>query len=62
MSMPTSIQALNQLLENNLPLHIILENEVNQTPYGTITVNVQVKNGTADIKTLSLVKNKRKKY
>lgn len=60
--MPPNIEALNQLLESNLPLHIVVENEVNETPYGTITVTVQLKDGVAVMDTISIVKNKRKKY
>lgn len=33
-----------------------------KTPFGTITVNVMLKNGVADLNTLNIVKNVRKKY
>jgi hypothetical protein len=36
--------------------------EVNKTPYGQITVNVQLKDGIAQVDTLNIVKSKRKKY
>jgi len=50
------------LLSNNLPLHIILENEVRQTQYGQITFNVILKDSKAHIETLNVVKNKRIRY
>lgn len=53
---------LRQFLSKNLPLHAILANEITQTPYGTITVNVEVKDGVAQLNTLNLVKNRRKRY
>ena len=49
-------------MSKNLLLHILLENEVNETPYGQITFNVNIVNGIADIATLNVVKNKRKRY
>lgn len=54
--------ALRKLLSPNLPLHIILENEVVQTQYGQITFNVIIKDGKAHIETLNIVKNKRIRY
>jgi hypothetical protein len=53
---------LNQMLKNNLPLHMIIENEVRKTPFGQITVNVELINGVAKLETLNIVKNKRIKY
>ena len=47
---------------NNLPFHSIIEREVEKTPFGTLTVNVILKNGVCDLKTLNIVKNRRKKY
>jgi len=57
-----NILALQKLLSPNLPLHIILENEVAQTQYGQITFNVIIKDGEAHIETLNIVKNKRIRY
>lgn len=54
--------ALHKRLNRNLPLHIIVESEVRQTPFGTITVNVEVKNGVADLTTINVVKSRRRKY
>jgi hypothetical protein len=50
------------ILEKNLPFHAILAAEIIKTPYGQITVNVQLKNGTVVLETLNIVKNIRKKY
>ncbi len=55
-------QALKELLKNNLLFHLILLTEVNKTPYGQITVNVQLKDGKALIETVNIVKTRRKKY
>jgi len=57
-----STLALNELLTRNIPLHIIISNEVRQTPYGTITFNVMVKDGVAMVDTLNIVKNRRRRY
>lgn len=53
---------LNQLLKDNLSLHMIIENEVRKTPFGQITVNVELRNGVAVVESLNIVKNKRIKY
>jgi len=53
---------LRRLLSLNLPLHIILENEVLQMQYGQITFNVIIKDSKAHIETLNIVKNKRIRY
>lgn len=55
-------ELLKQLLLKNTQLHTIVENEVRQTPFGTITFNVELRNGEADIGTLNIVKNRRRKY
>ena len=60
--MPLPTQDLKQLLSANFLLHLIIANEVKLTPYGTITVNIEIKDGIADIKTINIVKNRRKKY
>lgn len=53
---------INKLLKKNLPLHMIVENEVRKTPFGQITVNIQLINGVAKLETLNIVKSKRRKY
>lgn len=55
-------EALQKRLNKNLPLHIVLETEVRQTPFGTITVNVEVRDGVADLTTINVVKSRRRKY
>ena len=47
---------------DNVSFHIILENEVSLTPYGTITVNVEVKGGKALVGTMNIVKMNRVRY
>jgi len=49
-------------LQSNTSLHLVVENEVRQTPFGQITFTVQVKNSVAQIETLNVVKNRRRKY
>lgn len=39
-----------------------MESEVGQTPFGQITFNVQLKDGVAMIETITVVKNRRRKY
>jgi len=53
---------LRELLKNNLLFHAILNWEIKETPWGQITVNVQLKDGIAQIDTINIVKNRRKKY
>ena len=60
MSQPT--EQLKELLHRNFLLHLIIENEVKLLKYGTITINVELKNGQADITTINIVANKRIKY
>lgn len=55
-------KALNELIKNNVALHTIIENEVRLTPYGQITVNVEVVNGRAVLSTMNVVKNRRYRY
>lgn len=45
-----------------MSLHLVVENEVRQTPFGQITFNVEIVNGVAQIKSLNVVKNRRRKY
>lgn len=60
--MDTAQQALRELLKKNIPLHLILASEISQTPFGQITVNVTLVNGVAQIETINVVKNRRRKY
>lgn len=53
---------LFNILRKNELLHVVVENEVRQTPFGTITFTVEVKNGVVDMKSLNVVKQKRTKY
>lgn len=62
MSTQENILTLQKLLSKNTSLHAILENEVNQTPFGTITVNIQLKDGVAILPSLQIVKQRRRKY
>ena len=59
---PKPTEDLKQLLGRNFLLHLIIENEVKLLKYGTITINVNLKDGIAQIETINLVKNKRIKY
>ena len=54
--------ALQELLKNNLLFHILIENEVRQTPFGQLTFNVMLKDGVVQIETLNLVRSRRRKY
>jgi hypothetical protein len=51
-----------EALKNNLGLHIIVETEVADTPFGTITFNVQVVDGIAQLETVNCVENIRYKF
>ena len=53
---------LSGLVGENQVLHMIIEREVQKMGYGNITVNVELKNGVANLKTLNLVTNKRIRY
>lgn len=60
--MPDLNKALGELIKNNIAFHTIIENEVRLTPYGQITVNVEVIEGKAVLKSMNLVKNRRYRY
>lgn len=55
-------EELKKKLSKNLAFHAIVTSEINSTPYGQITVNVKLNNGQVDLRTLNIVKNRRKKY
>ena len=57
-----STSSLKGLYGKNLPFHILIEKEVEETPYGQITFNVEIVNGVVQLDTLNIVKNKRKRY
>lgn len=57
-----NIEQLNLLLKQNLSLHSIIEAEVLKMQYGQLTVNVELKEGVADLGTLNIVINKRIRY
>ena len=59
---PKPTEDLKQLLGRNFLLHLIIENEVKLLKYGTITINIELKDGIAQIETINIVKNKRIKY
>lgn len=48
--------------KDSLQFHTMIEKEVVDLNYGQITINVILKNGLPLIKTLNIVKSKRKKY
>lgn len=56
------MELLKQSLLKNLQLHLIVENEVRETPFGQITFNVELHDGVADVATINIVKNRRRKY
>lgn len=58
----TQQDKLKELLKKNSSLHLVVANEVRQTPFGQITFNVELKDGVAQIDTLNVVKNRRRKY
>lgn len=57
-----NVTPLAQLLAKNLLFHVIMEREVETTPFGQITFNFEVKDGVVVIKTLNIVKNRRRRY
>ena len=62
---PPSLSSESSLLasiEKNLPLHIIIENEIRLCPYGQHTYNVVIKNGVALVDTINIVKQRRRRY
>jgi hypothetical protein len=50
------------LAPETIEFHAIIEQEVVNMEYGQMTVNVQIEDGKPILKSLSLVKSKRKKY
>lgn len=58
----SNTEQLVSQLSNNLLLHAILEQEAVKMGYGQIMVNVEIKDGVADIKTLNIVINQRIRY
>lgn len=58
----TAEEKIKESIQRNGSLHLILENEVRQTPFGQITFTVEIQNGVARIETLNCVKNIRRKY
>lgn len=50
------------LAPENIEFHAIIEQEAVNMEYGQMTVNIQIENGRPVLKSLSLVKSKRKKY
>ena len=58
----SNTEALASQLSKNLLLHTILEQEAIKMGYGQIMVNVEIKDGVADIKTLNIVINQRIRY
>lgn len=55
-------ELLKRSLSKNSALHLIVENEVRQSPFGQITFNVEIVNGVAQVDKLNIVKNRRRKY
>lgn len=60
--MPNFSSALNELLKNNLPFHTIMETEIQEMPYGTITFNMEVVGGKVQLETINIVRNRRIRY
>ena len=60
--MERDTSALQKLLERNLPFHTVILNEVRLTSFGQLTFNVMLKDGVVQLKTLNLVKSRRRKY
>lgn len=46
----------------NLAFHTLIEKEVKQMRYGTLTFNVVLKDGTAILKTMKVTRSRRIKY
>jgi hypothetical protein len=55
-------ELLKQSLLPNYVFHTLIELEAQETQWGTITFNVMLKGGVAQLETLNIVKNKRKRY
>lgn len=51
-----------QFRQELLKFHAIVENEAAQLGYGTITFNIFLKGGMPFIKTLNVVRQRRRKY
>lgn len=49
-------------LKKNGALHVIIEMETKDTQFGTLTFNVELKDGVAQFDTIKIVKNRRRKY
>lgn len=60
--MPDLNKAFGELIKHNIGFHVILENEVRLTPYGSISVNVEVVDGKVILSTCNIVKNRRFRY
>jgi hypothetical protein len=60
--MPINQVPLNEFLIKNLIFHVIMEREVECTPFGTITFNFEVNDGVVRMDTLNVVKNRRLRY
>lgn len=56
------MESLNKSLSKNTGLHLVVENEVNKTPFGQITFTCTVIDGVVQLDTLNVVKNKRRRY
>jgi len=52
----------NKFEQELLKFHAIVENEAHQLGYGTITFNIFLKEGMPLIKTLNVVRQRRRKY
>jgi hypothetical protein len=50
------------LLQKNLPFHVLLEKEVQETPFGQLTFNMELKDGLVNLRSVNCVKNKRVRY
>ncbi len=55
-------ESTSHSLLKNLGLHAIIEKEISETPWGTLTFNVGLYKGIAKLETLNIVKNKRTRY
>lgn len=60
--MPINPVPLNEFLNKNLIFHVIVEREVECTPFGTITFNFEVKDSVVVLGSLNVVKNRRLRY
>lgn len=60
--LPNFNSALSELLKNNLPFHTVMENEIGELPYGTITFNFDICEGRVVLGTVNIVRNRRIRY